>query len=51
MVRNYEGSWRAPGDYRCLNLATVPDTYLLPNIDFAAKAMAKFASEQDTVMY
>jgi hypothetical protein len=37
-------------------LATVPDTYLLPNIDFAAKATgarfsAKLALEKDISKY
>ncbi len=32
MLKKKDGSWRPCGDYRCLNLQTVEDKYLLPNI-------------------
>jgi hypothetical protein len=32
MVMKPDGTWRPCGDYRQLNLATMPDSYLLPNI-------------------
>jgi hypothetical protein len=39
MVHKKDGSWRPCGDFRCLNMVTEPDVYLLPNmLDFAAKA-------------
>ncbi len=38
LVRKRDGSWRPCGDYRHLNLTTVPDTYPLQNmLDFAAR--------------
>ncbi len=38
MVRKPDGSWRPCGDYHCLNLVTIPDSYPLPNMmDFATK--------------
>ena len=32
MVPKKDGSWRPCGDYPCLNLASTPDPYPLPNI-------------------
>ena len=32
MVRKADGTWCPCGDYRCLNTATIPDTYPLPNM-------------------
>jgi hypothetical protein len=32
MVMKPDGTWRPCGDYGHLNLATTPDSYLLPNI-------------------
>ncbi len=38
MVRKADGSWRPCGDYRQLNLATVADKYLVPNMqDLSAR--------------
>lgn len=51
MVPKPDGSWRPCGDYRLLNLATVPDRYPLPNLrDFTANLhSAKFFSKLDLV--
>ncbi len=39
MVRKQDGSWWPCGDYRRLNMVTVPDSYPIPNMmDFDAKA-------------
>jgi hypothetical protein len=38
MVRKPYGSWWPCGDYRRLNLVTIPDAYTLPNMmDFATR--------------
>jgi hypothetical protein len=38
MVRKPDGSWRPRGDYRRLNLVTVPESYPLPNmLDFSER--------------
>ncbi len=37
MVMKPDGTWRPCGDYGRLNLATTPDTYLLPNIQDLSK--------------
>ena len=38
MVMKPDGTWRPCGDYRRMNLSTLPDTYLLPNIqDLSSK--------------
>jgi hypothetical protein len=38
LVMKEDGTWRPCGDFRRLNLVTVPDVYPLPNmLDFAAK--------------
>jgi hypothetical protein len=38
MVMKPDGTWRPCGDYRRLNLVTMPDSYSLPNIqDFSAR--------------
>ncbi len=37
-VRKPDGSWQPCGDYRLLNLVTVPDSYPLPNmLDFSRR--------------
>ncbi len=38
IIRKPDGSWRARGDYRRLNLVTVPDSYPLSNmLDFSER--------------
>ncbi len=38
MVRKKDGSWRPCGDFRRLNMVTVPDSYPLPNMmDFSSR--------------
>jgi hypothetical protein len=38
LVKKDDGTWRPCGDFRRLNLVTMPDSYPLPNmLDFAAK--------------
>jgi hypothetical protein len=39
MVRKADGSWRPCGDFHCLNLVIIADSYLLFNmLDFGSKA-------------
>jgi hypothetical protein len=40
MVRKKDGSWRPCGDFRRLNLVTVPDSYPVPNMLDVATKMA-----------
>jgi hypothetical protein len=40
MVRKKDGGWRPCGDFRRLNLVTVPDSYPLPNMMDVATKMA-----------
>jgi hypothetical protein len=49
MVLKKDGCWRPCGDFRRLNLVTVPDTYLLPNMmDFTSRlAGCSFFSKID----
>jgi hypothetical protein len=49
MVRKADGGWRPCGDFRRLNLATVPDSYPLPNmLDFTSRvAGSRFFSKVD----
>ena len=38
MVKKKDGSWRPCGDFRCLNLVTKADKYLVPNLaDFSSQ--------------
>ena len=51
LVPKPDGSWRPTGDYRLLNVSTVPDRYPLPNIrDFTANLKGRcFFSKIDLV--
>ena len=41
MVRKKDGSYRFCIDYRCLNVATVTDSYPLPHIDDSLDALGR----------
>jgi hypothetical protein len=39
MVPKNDGSWQPCGNYRCLNLVTIPDKYPLPNMQYLSNGL------------